>query len=193
MAVDCVKEFDDWYVDRRESERTGCIEFRGLSEHASQIRRKWEKYKREMDGRLANYEKLEKLADAEVISTKPDLPNVSSGEASGMILRMARNLVQHTPNVEVVNKYDDDSPNGVFARYILKTKIIGDELYSNDMQQNLFASTKSALTLGFDCVIPVLCQNSKREWHVKYDSIHYRDVFPEPGRRNTLTFLVLQT
>ena len=184
MAVDCVKEFDDWYVDRQESERTGCIEFRGLSEHASQMQRKWEKYKREMDGRLANYEKLEKLADAEVISTKPDLPNVSSGEASGMILRMARNLVQHTPNVEIINKHDDDSPNGVFARYILKTKIIGDELYSNDMQQNLFASTKSALTLGFDCVIPVLCQNSKREWHVKYDSIHYRDVFPEPGAKD---------
>jgi hypothetical protein len=30
-------------------------------------------------------------------------------------------------------------------------------------------------------VIPVLLQDAAGGWYIKYDSIHYRDVFPEPG------------
>jgi hypothetical protein len=114
----------------------------------------YSQYKREMEARIKNYEKLVMIADAEVINPKSDLPNISSGETAGMIRRMARNLVQHTPNVDIVSKFDDDKAKGVFVRHILKTKIIGDDFYSNDMQQNLFASAKNSLTLGFDCVIP---------------------------------------
>lgn len=54
--------------------------------------------------------------------------------------------MQHIPNVEIINQFDDDSPKGIIARHILLTKIIGSDLYSNDMQQNLFASTKLSLT-----------------------------------------------
>ena len=98
--------------------------------------------------------------------------------------RIARNLVQNTPNVEVLSKFDDDSTQGIFSRHILTSKIIGSDEYSNDMQQNLFASTKTALTLGFDTVIPVLLQDAAGGWYVKYDTIHYRDVFPEPGAKD---------
>jgi hypothetical protein len=101
-----------------------------------------------------------------------------------MIRRMARNLVQHTPNVDIVSKFDDDKAKGVFVRHILKAKIIGDDHYSNDMQQNLFASAKNSLTLGFDCVIPALLQDAAGGWFIKYDNIHYQDVFPEPGARD---------
>ena len=183
MAVNSLKTFEDWYTNRSE-DRNGCLTSNGLSDHASKLIRRWRKYKTEMDSRVANYHKLEMIADAEVISPKPDLPNVSSGETSGMILRMARNLVQHTPNVEVVSEFDDDKPKGIFIDYILRSKIIGDDQYSNDMQQNLFASTKASLTLGFDCVIPILCQDAGGGWAVKYDNIHYRDVFPEPGAKD---------
>jgi hypothetical protein len=124
------------------------------------------------------------IADAEVINPKSDLPNISSGETAGMIRRMARNLVQHTPNVDIVSKFDDDKAKGVFVRHILKAKIIGDDFYSNDMQQNLFASAKNSLTLGFDCVIPALLQDAAGGWYIKYDNIHYQDVFPEPGARD---------
>lgn len=179
-----VSKFEDWYVERSEDSRDGGLDFRGMAPCADHLWHKWEKYKREMDARVANYDKLVKLADAEVISEKPDLPNISSGETAGMVRRMARNLVQHTPNVEVICEFDDESPKGVFARHILKTKIIGDDLYSNDMQQNLFASTKSSLTLGFDAVIPVLLQDAAGGWYIKYDNIYYRDVFPEPGARD---------
>jgi hypothetical protein len=141
-------------------------------------------YKREMEARIKNYEKLVMIADAEVINPKSDLPNISSGETAGMIRRMARNLVQHTPNVDIVSKFDDDKAKGVFVRHILKTKIIGDDFYSNDMQQNLFASAKNSLTLGFDCVIPALLQDAAGGWYIKYDNIHYQDVFPEPGARD---------
>jgi hypothetical protein len=141
-------------------------------------------YKREMEARIKNYEKLVMIADAEVINPKSDLPNISSGETAGMIRRMARNLVQHTPNVDIVSKFDDDKAKGVFVRHILKAKIIGDDHYSNDMQQNLFASAKNSLTLGFDCVIPALLQDAAGGWYVKYDNIHYQDVFPEPGARD---------
>ena len=183
MAVKGITTFDDWYVDREE-DSDGCLKSRGLSPEAESVYKMFTDYKREMDARVANYDKLLMLADAEVISPKPDLPNVSSGETSGMILRMARNLVQHTPNVHVTSKFDDDRPKGIIVEHLLKSAIIGDEHYSNDMQQHLFASTKNALTLGFDCVVPVLYQDAAGGWKVLYDSIFYRDVFPEPGARD---------
>ena len=180
-----IKDFDLWYVDRKVDPRNGCIETRGgLSDQATRLIRRYDYFKREMDARCADYEKLVLLADGEVISPKPDLPNVSSGETAGIVRRIARNLVQHTPNVEIINQFDDDSPKGIIARHILLTKIIGSDLYSNDMQQNLFASTKLSLTTGFDCVIPVLLQQADGTWYTKYDTIHYRDVFPEPGAKD---------
>ena len=180
-----IKDFDLWYVDRKVDPRNGCIETRGgLSDQATRLIRRYDYFKREMDARCADYEKLVLLADGEVISPKPDLPNVSSGETAGIVRRIARNLVQHTPNVEIINQFDDDSPKGIIARHILLTKIIGSDLYSNDMQQNLFASTKLSLTTGFDCVIPVLLQQADGTWYTKYDTIHYRDVFPEPGTKD---------
>jgi len=179
-----VESFDDWYVERIEDGRDGCLEYRGMSPSADMVNVKFLKYKREMEARVANYDKLVKIADAEVINPKSDLPNISSGETAGMIRRMARNLVQHTPNVDIVSKFDDDKAKGVFVRHILKAKIIGDDFYSNDMQQNLFASAKNSLTLGFDCVIPALLQDAAGGWYMKYDNIHYQDVFPEPGARD---------
>ena len=188
MAVDydddLVGAFDEWYIERTEDERNGCIKFRGLSEPAGALLRKYDDYKREMDSRCANYHKWIMMADGEVVSPKPDLPNVSSGETAGLVRRMARNLVQHAPNVQILNEFDDDSVYGVFAEFILRSKIIGSDSYSNDMQQNLFASTKTAITTGFDCVIPCLLQDASGAWYVKYDTIHYRDVFPEPGAKD---------
>ena len=182
MAV--VESFEDWYIERVEEGRDGCLEYRGMSPVADKMYWMFTEYKREMEARVKNYEKLVMIADAEVINPKNDLPNISSGETAGMIRRMARNLVQHTPNVDVVSKFDDDKAKGVFVRHILKTKIIGDDHYSNDMQQNLFASAKNSLTLGFDCVIPALLQDAAGGWYVKYDNIHYQDVFPEPGTKD---------
>lgn len=183
MAVEVIKSFDDWY-DKREEDRNGKVRFRNLTSCAARLTREYEEYKREMEARTAKYHELLALADAEVITQRADLPNVSSGETSGMVLRMARNLVQNTPNVEVLSKHDESSAKGIIVKHILKTRIIGDNLYSNDMQQNLFASTKNALTLGFDCVIPVLRQDSTGSWMMKYDSVFYRDVFPEPGAKD---------
>ena len=182
MAV--VESFEDWYIERVEEGRDGCLEYRGMSPVADKMYWMFTEYKREMEARVKNYEKLVMIADAEVINPKNDLPNISSGETAGMIRRMARNLVQHTPNVDVVSKFDDDKAKGVFVRHILKTKIIGDDHYSNDMQQNLFASAKNSLTLGFDCVIPALLQDAAGGWYVKYDNVHYQDVFPEPGTKD---------
>jgi hypothetical protein len=179
-----VENFEDWYVERVEAGRDGCLEYRGMSPCADKMYVQFLNYKREMEARVKNYEKLVMIADAEVINPKSDLPNISSGETAGMIRRMARNLVQHTPNVDIVSKFDDDKAKGVFVRHILKAKIIGDDHYSNDMQQNLFASAKNSLTLGFDCVIPALLQDAAGGWYVKYDNIHYQDVFPEPGARD---------
>ena len=179
-----ITDFEDWYVDYAVNDRDGTLEPRGYAPCGAALWSKFEKYKREMDARVANYENLIKLVDAEVISQKPDLPNVSSGETAGMIRRMARNLVQHTPNVEVISEFSDESTKGIFSRHILKSKIIGDDHYSNDMQQNLFASTKNALTLGFDAVVPVLLQDAGGSWYIKYDNIYYRDVFPEPGAKD---------
>ena len=179
-----VTDFDAWYTDRSVSDRTGCLEFRNNSDYATAMHRKYTDFKREMDARCANFYKFEMLADGEVISKKPDLPNVSSGETAGIVRRIARNLVQNAPNVEIISKFDDDSVHGIVSRYILMSKIIGAEQYSNDMQQNLFASVKTGLTTGFDCVVPCLLQQADGSWYVKYDNIHYRDVFPEPGAKD---------
>ena len=176
-----VKKFEDWYDRYELDERDGTVSAYNLSDAAQRHVRQFDRYKREMDKRVANYDNLIKLVDAEVISEKPDLPNVSSGEVAGMVRRMARNLVQHTPNCEVISKFDDDGAAGIFSAHILKAKIIGDDLYSNDMQQNLYASAKNSLTLGFDAVVPVLLQDAAGGWYVKYDNIYYRDVFPDPG------------
>jgi hypothetical protein len=179
-----VPAFAAWYVDYDPDGRDGCLEFRGIGPMGAAMWHEFTDFKREMDARVSNYDVLEKIADGEVINKKPDLPNVSSGETAGLVRRIARNLVQNTPNVEVICKYDDDKPMGIFARHILGTKIIGSDQYSNDMQQNLFASTKTALTLGFACVVPSLTLDAAKGWYMKYDQIHYRDVFPEPGVRD---------
>lgn len=179
-----VIDFSQWYVEKDVDSRDGTLVFRGMAPCADHMWQRFNRYKREMDIRVANYEKLEKLAAGEVISPKPDLPNISSGELAGLVRRLARSLVQNTPNVEVVSQFDDDSVEGIFSRHILTAKIIGTDEYSNDMQQNLLASVKGSLTKGFDCVIPVLLQDAGGSWYMKYDTIHYRDVFPEPGAKD---------
>jgi hypothetical protein len=180
-----ITQFEQWYTDyQTEGTRTGGLEFRAIKPCGDRHYRGYMDAKREMDARVQNYWKLEALADADVISPKDDLPNVSSGETAGLIRRTARNLVQNAPNVEVISNFDDDDPLGIFAKHILMTKIIGSDHYSNDMQQNLFASTKTSLTLGFDCVIPVLLRDHSKGWYIKYDPIQYRDVFPEPGAKD---------
>lgn len=176
-----ITEFEQWYDGYELDYRDGCLSPRGIGPEGSRLWHMFQRYKREMDSRVANYHKLEKLAAGEVISEKPDLPNISSGETAGLVRRIARNLVQNTPNVEVISRFDDDLVKGIYVRHILTSKIIGSDEYSNDMQQNLFASTKAALTLGFNCVIPLLLQDAGGGWYMKYDTIHYRDVFPEPG------------
>ena len=188
MAVtynhESVKDFDAWYEDRREDPRTGCLEYRNLSKQAGALYHRYTDFKREMDLRVHDFEDLEKLVDGRVISKKPDLPNVSSGETAGLIRRMARNLVQNVPNLEIITQFDDDNVKGILARQVLLTKIVQSDLYSNDMQQALFASTKQSLTIGFECVIPCLLQRGGGDWVIEYDTIHYRDVFPEPGAKD---------
>jgi hypothetical protein len=176
-----ITSFEQWYTGYGHDSRNDCLEFKNISAKGDELWRRYQAYKREMDGRVANYDVLERLSDGEVISPKPDLPNISSGETAGLVRRTARNLVQNTPNVEIISKFDDDKVAGIFARHILLSKIIGSDQYSNDMQQNLFASTKRALGLGFQCVVPTLLQDAGGSWYIKYDSIHYRDVFPEAG------------
>jgi hypothetical protein len=180
-GVEPINSFEQWYTSYAVDPRDGCLEYKDVAACAGHYYNLYMTAKREMDLRCANYETLEKLADGEVISQKPDLPNISSGETAGLIRRMARNYVQNCPNVEVVSKFNDDDIKGILAKHILTTKVIGSDLYSNDMQQNLFSSTKTALTLGFATVIPVLLQKSDGSWYMHYDAIHYRDVFPEPG------------
>jgi hypothetical protein len=180
-GVEPITSFEQWYTSYDVDPRDGCLEFRNISPAGDKAWRGYQDAKREMDLRVANYGTLEKLADGEVISPTPDLPNISSGETAGLIRRIARNLVQNCPNVEVLSKFDDDNVKGIMAKHILTTKVIGSDQYSNDMQQNLFSSVKTSLTLGFATVLPVLLQNSAGSWYMKYDAIHYRDVFPEPG------------
>ena len=184
MAVDKVKEFADWYETYKVDERDGCLQHFAVGECGNAMYQRFDKWRTEMIARTKNYDLLLKLADAEVINPKDDLPNVSSGEVAGMVRRMARNLVQHTPNVDVISRFDDDSASGIFVNHILKSRIIGDDRYSNDMQQNLFASAKNSLTLGFDCVIPTLLQEADGAWYMKYDNVYYSDVFPEPGAKD---------
>jgi len=185
MKPDTVAAFEDWYTRYKLDERDGSLDVQcAIGKKGDMLWSMYMHWKSEMDLRTVHYYKLEKLADGAVITPKPDLPNISSGETAGLVRRIARNLVQNTPNVEVLSKFDDDSMPGIFARHILTSKIIGSDEYSNDMQQNLFASTKTALTLGFDTVIPCLLQDAGGSWYMKYDAIHYRDVFPEPGARD---------
>lgn len=182
MGTKPVTQFEQWYKSYDPTGgRDGFLEIGNINDCGMQLWNLYQHDKREMDRRVENYHVLEKLADGEVINPKPDLPNISSGETAGLIRRIARNLVQNTPNVEVISKFNDDDVKGIFTRFILTSKVIGSDHYSNDMQQNLFASTKTALTLGFDCVVPVLLQDPAGSWYIKYDSIHYRDVFPESG------------
>lgn len=183
-----IKDFAEWY-ERYDPTggRNGCLEVGNVKDQGQMLYRLYQRAKTEMDLRVARYDLLEMLADNMVISPKPDLPNVSSGETAGIVRRIARNLVQNVPNVEVISKFNDDDEKGIFTKFVLTSKIIGSDLYSNDMQQNLFASVKTAFTLGFDCVIPVLLQDAAGGWYMKYDTIHYRDVFPEPGCKDIRT------
>ena len=179
-----VTSVDEWYdytsIDQRDDTR----QFNGLSSCARMRVTLFEDYKREMTSRVSKFENYEKQAAAEFVSAKPDLPNVSSGETAGFIRRMARNTVQHTPNVEIRNQFDDNSIQGILAQNALETKVIGDDEYSNDMQQNLITTVRRGFTLGFDCVIPVLNQDKSGKWRILYDTIHYKDVFPEPGAKD---------
>lgn len=184
MGSGAVTSFEQWYDEYRLDSRNGCLDVRGVGDHGNELWRLFNRWKSETDLRLANHDKLEKIADGKVINEKPDLPNISSGETAGLVRRIARNLVQNCPNVEIISEFDDDGLFGKFATHILRTKIIGVDEYSNDMQQNLFASVKSALTLGFDAVVPVLLQDAGGGWYMKYDNLHYRDVFPEPGAKD---------
>lgn len=179
-----ITTFEQWYENYEVDERSGALHHFAVAPCGNRKDRQYRDWKREMDSRVELYGKLEKLADAEVISPKPDLPNISSGETAGLVRRIARNLVQNTPNVEVVSIFDDDSLEGIFSRHVLTSKIIGTDQYSNDMQQNLFSSTKTSLTLGFAAVVPVLLQDAAGGWFVKYDALHYRDVYPEPGAKD---------
>lgn len=179
-----ITSFDQWYENRREDPATGKLEWAHHAACALKFFKRYDYFKTEMDVRVKDYYKYEKQAAAEVVSEKAGLPNISSGDSAGFIERISKNVVQHTPNVEIVCEFDDDSIHGRMARYFLTHKIIGDDDYSNDMHQNLAASVDTALTIGFDCVIPVLQQTSNGSWYVQYDTIHYRDVFPEPGAKD---------
>ena len=183
---EAVTEFSQWYEGYNPDggRGDGCLEFKNLAKCATYFKKRFEDFRREMDQRTEGYDQLELLADAKVHKEHADLPNISSGETAGMVRRLARNLVQHTPNVEVISKFDDETKEGIIARYLLTSKIIGDDLYSNNMQQNLFASTKAAITVGYDAVIPTLVQNGNGTWCMHYDSLHYRDVFPDPGAKD---------
>ena len=70
VELECgpITSFDDWYVDRKEDVRTGLLEYRSLSEDGMKVRRRYEDFKREMDARCQDFDKLERLADGEVIS-----------------------------------------------------------------------------------------------------------------------------
>ena len=179
-----VKEFDEWYSARRVDPRTGVLTYADFTACAKRLFRQYDYFKREMDTRVKDYWKYEKHAAAEVVSRKDDLPNVSSGDSAGFIERIAKNIIQHTPKTEIKSPFEKQSIPGVLVDYFLTHKIVGDDEYSNDMQQNLTASVESALTLGFDCVIPVLLQDAKGSWYIQYDNLHYRDVFPEPGAKD---------
>lgn len=174
---------DDWYT-RSEFNRDGARVPKGFAPCARKKVNQFRRWRTEMNSRTSEYWKYEKQAAAEVVKKVDGMANISSGESAGFIRRISRNVVQHTPNVFIKNKFDDDSPEGILARHVLKTKIIGDDEYSNDMQQNLVTSARRGLTIGYDAVVPMLEQDSMGKWRVQYDTIHYRDVFPEPGAKD---------
>lgn len=179
-----VMAFEDWYEKRQVDPRTGALSHFAFAPCVNRISLEFDKYKREMDNRTDNFWKLDTLAAGEVLTKRDDLSNVSDGSVAGMVRRTARNIVQNTPNVEIISEFNDDSVEGILTRHLLLTKIIGTDAYSNDMQQNLFASAMGAFTRGFDCVVPVLLQEADGSWYIKYDSINYRDVFPEDGAKD---------
>ena len=181
---EAVTEFDDWYKGGTRVNHLGQLVPSGFAPCAMRKHKNFRDYKSEMDARVGQYWKYEKQAAAEVVSKKPDLPNISSGESAGFVRRIARNVVQHTPNVFIANEFDDDSIPGALARHILKTKVIGDDEYSNNMQQNLVTTARRGFTIGFDCVVPVLLQDNAGSWYIQYDNIGYQDVFPEPGAKD---------
>ena len=57
MMDDCspVTEFDQWYVNYKVDDRTGCLDSRGFSDKAGDLYQLYTQYKREMDARCANY------------------------------------------------------------------------------------------------------------------------------------------
>jgi hypothetical protein len=182
---DQITDFAQWYDNSYRVADDGSLEWSGgFSKKQQKLQKRYDYFKVEHDTRVKDYYKYEKQASAEVVSEKPDLANVSSGDSAGFIERIAKNVIQHTPNVELLSTFDDDSISGILARYFLTHKIIGDDQYSNDMHQNLLSSVELSLTLGFDCVIPILLQDAKGSWYMQYDTINYRDVFPEPGAKD---------
>ena len=178
-----VESFEDWYTGYRVTPE-GCLEYNGFAPCALAHFRRHQYYKTEMDTRVKNYYKYEKQAAAEVVTERRTHANISSGDSASFLDRVAKGIVQHTPNVTLVNEFKHDSVPYQLSMYFLRHKIIGDDEYSNDMQQNLLSSVETALTIGFDCVIPVLQQNSAGSWYTQYDNIHYRDVYPEPGAKD---------
>ena len=178
-----VESFEDWYTGYRVTPE-GRLEYNGFAPCALAHFRRHGYYKTEMDTRVKNYYKYEKQAAAEVVTERRTHANISSGDSASFLDRVAKGIVQHTPNVTLVNEFKHDSVPYQLSMYFLRHKIIGDDEYSNDMQQNLLSSVETALTIGFDCVIPVLQQNSAGSWYTQYDNIHYRDVYPEPGAKD---------
>jgi len=178
-----VTDFDDWYTTSQTNTQGARIA-KGFGGCARKKVNQFRRWRTEMNTRTKDYWKYEKQAAAEVVKDIDGMPNISSGESAGFIRRISRNVVQHTPNVFISNQFDDDSPEGILARYVLKTKIIGDDEYSNDMQQNLVTSARRGLTIGYDAVVPLLEQDAQGRWKTQYDTVHYRDVFPEPGAKD---------
>ena len=186
MAVidqDPVMGVDDWYIERQLNDR-GELTVARLTDKARYVEQEYRRFKSEMERRMHGMEDLEKLANNEVTNVRPDRPNISSGELAGIILRLTRNVVQNAPNVNVVSTLDAKSLGGVIAEYILRSKILHYDTYTNDLRTRLQATVKDGLTVGFDCVVPVLVRKPNSEWWIEYDSIHYRDVFPEPGAKD---------
>ena len=89
-----ITDFSQWYLDYKVDERDGCLDPKAFAPCAGDLFSRYELFKREMDARCEGFEHLEMLADNEVISPKPDLPNVSSGETAGLVRRIARTLAE---------------------------------------------------------------------------------------------------
>ena len=174
---------DDWYIERQLNDR-GELTVARLTDKARYVEQEYRRFKSEMERRMHGMEDLEKLANNEVTNVRPDRPNISSGELAGIILRLTRNVVQNAPNVNVISALDAKSLGGVIAEYILRSKILHYDTYTNDLRTRLQATVKDGLTVGFDCVVPILVRKPNSEWWIEYDSIHYRDVFPEPGAKD---------